>query len=139
MTAPGGSRAAVPAEERSETVRSAFLRGANTYGDLGSSLYAALLRAGADEPDLVTLACNAQAGSQPAFHLLAVVHFLLLRDPDDPLARYFATLTDDPASPDAAFPEFVRYSGSIAIGFSTFSPRGLFRRPMSSAAASCCR
>lgn len=109
MTAQGGSRAADPTDERFETVRAAFLRGAKTYGDLGSSLYAALLTAGADEADLVTLACNAQAGSQPAFHLLAVVHFLLLRNPDDPLARFYATLTDDPASPDDAFPELVRY------------------------------
>jgi hypothetical protein len=96
----------VATSERRETVRSAFLRGARTYGDLGSPLYRALFTASADDPDIVALACHAQKGAQPAFHLLACAHYLLLGQPEDPLARFYATLTDPPAPPELAFPAF---------------------------------
>jgi hypothetical protein len=109
MDAQGGSRTTAATPERVETVRSAFLRGADTYGDLGSPLYRALFTAGADDADLLELASHAQSGAQPAFHVIACVHYLLLGDPDDPLARYYATLTDHPAPPQEAFPHFARY------------------------------
>jgi hypothetical protein len=98
-----------PRGDSQQNVRSAFLRGAATYGELGSPLYAALLAAAADEADIVAIAHHAQRGSQPAFHLLACVHYLLLRDPSASLSRFYATLTDQPAPPGDAFPEFADY------------------------------
>jgi hypothetical protein len=90
-------------------VRAAFLRSARTYGDLGSPLYAALFAGAAEDPEIVAMACHAQAGANPAIHLLVCVHFLLLREPGDPLARFYATLTDAPAPPEQAFSDFARF------------------------------
>jgi hypothetical protein len=100
---------AAPNGEELEAVRSAFARSAKTYGELGSPLYAALFAAAADDHDIVAMASHAQAGANPAIHLLACVHYLLLGDRRDPLARFYATLTDAPAPPDRAFPHFARY------------------------------
>ena len=95
--------------ERLGTVAAAFRAGEQIYRSLGTPLYGALCAGGADDPDIIELASHGQQGAQPV-HLFASVHYLLLRDPGDPLSRYFATLTDDePASPEHAFPEFARY------------------------------
>lgn len=96
-------------QARLASVAGAFRSGAQTYAAMGSPLYAALCAGGADDADIVALAAHAQEGAQPVFHLMASVHYLLLRDPADPLARFFATLTDRPEPPDRAYPEFARY------------------------------
>jgi hypothetical protein len=94
--------------ERLETVAAAFRAVEQIYRSLGAPLYGALCAGGADDPDIIALASHAQQGAQP-IHLFASVHYLLLRDPDDPLSRYFATLTDQPAAPEQAFPDFARF------------------------------
>jgi hypothetical protein len=95
--------------ERLETVRAAFRNGAQSYARIGSPLYSALCAGGENDPEVVQLAAHAMAGSQPVFHLLASVHHLLMGDSSDPLARYFATLTDNPLPPEHAWPDFARY------------------------------
>jgi hypothetical protein len=107
--AQGQSQPVAADSDRLDIIRSAFVRGARTYGDLGSPLYAVLLAAGADDSEVVAMACHAQKGAQPAFHLLACVHFLLLGDPSASLARFYATLTNEPDPPEDAFPEFASY------------------------------
>ncbi|MCB2073546.1 MAG: DUF2332 domain-containing protein [Novosphingobium sp.] len=109
MKTQGSATIAGPGPERLEAVRSAFLSGARTYGDLGSPLYRALCTAGADDEALLEIASHAQQGAQPAFHLLASVHFLLLDDPSQPLARFYATVSDAPAHPDGAFDHFAAF------------------------------
>ena len=94
--------------ERLDTVAAAFRAGEQIYRSLGTPLYGALCAGGADDPDIIELASHGQEGAQPV-HLFASVHYLLLRDSDDPLSRYFATLTDEPASPEQAFPDFARF------------------------------
>jgi hypothetical protein len=97
------------APERLEVVTAAFRNGAQSYARIGSPLYSALCAGGESDPEVVALAAHAMAGSQPVFHLLASVHHLLMGDPSDPLARFFATLTDDPLPPEEAWPDFARY------------------------------
>ncbi len=96
-------------QTRLDTVAAAFRAGAKSYAAMGSPPYAALCAGGADDPAVVELAAHAMAGSQPVFHLMASVHHLLLQDGNDPLAGYFATLTDDPLPPGEAWPHFVRF------------------------------
>jgi hypothetical protein len=92
-----------------ETIAAAFRAGAISYRSFGSPLYAALCAGGAGDAEIAEVACHAQDGSQPVFHLLASVHYLLLCNPNDALGRFFPTLTDKPAPPDEAYPDFARY------------------------------
>ena len=67
-----------------------------------SPLYERLAGAVAADPDLCDLARAAPAG-QPAPNLfLAAVHFLLRDEPAAPAARFYPSLTDAPAAPEAA-------------------------------------
>lgn len=75
----------------------------------GASLYAALLRGAAEDEALLRLTCAAPANHMPPHLLLAVVHFMLLRSPDDPLAKFYGSITDAPAPPGEAFAPFRRY------------------------------
>jgi hypothetical protein len=92
-----------------DVVAAAFRNGAASYARIGSPLYSSLCGAGEGDGEVVSLAAHAMAGSQPVFHLLASVHYLLLQDPNDPLARYFATLTPEPLPVGEAWPDFARY------------------------------
>ena len=74
----------------------------------GAHLYAELCDRIPDDPELVEIVSHALA-SFPGPHLFFAVNFLLLRDPKDPLARYYGNLTDNPARPEQAFPDFARY------------------------------
>lgn len=89
-------------------VAAAFRSNAGMYRDMGSALYGCLFAQAADDPELVELASHGQEGARPV-HLLSAVHDLLLRDPRDPLAAWFATLTSNPAPPETAFPELQRF------------------------------
>lgn len=95
-------------DERMISVAAAFRSNAEMYRDMGTPLYGWLFLRAADDPELVELASHGQEGARPV-HLLSAVHDLLLRDPDDPLARFFATLTQDPAPAEKAFPELQRF------------------------------
>jgi len=91
-----------------ERLVAAFERGAEVYASQGSPLYAALSQAGRDAPEILELASHAMAGAPPV-HLFTAVHYLLLDGRDDPLARFFPTLSDDPTPADQAWPEFRRF------------------------------
>jgi hypothetical protein len=91
-----------------EVVSAAFRASARLYASMGAPLYSALCQASADDPELVALAAHGQESARP-MHLLSAVHYLLLQDPADPLARFFATLTHPPAPPEAAFPDLQRF------------------------------
>src|SRR5688572_6504075 len=91
-----------------DSISAAFRSNAAMYRDMGSPLYGCLFARAADDAELVELASHGQEGARPV-HLLSAVHDLLLRAPGDPLGRFFATLTDDPAPPEEAFPELQRF------------------------------
>ena len=93
-------------EERYASVAAAFRSGAQSYGAFGAPLYSALCLAGAEDREIVELATHAQLGAQPVFHLLTAVHYLILGNPDDPLARYFASLAAEPLPAQEAWPSF---------------------------------
>jgi hypothetical protein len=89
-------------------VAAAYRAAEQIYGGLGSPLYAALCRAGADDPEILALTSHGLEHAGP-IHVFTAVHYLLLGNPSDPLARFFPTLVDDPAPPEQAWPDFARY------------------------------
>ena len=93
-------------EERFASVAAAFRSGAQSYGAFGAALYSALCAGGAEDPAVIELATHAQLGAQPVFHLLTAVHYLVLGSPENPLARYFPTLTAEPLPAREAWPAF---------------------------------
>ena len=96
-------------DEKLASVAAAFRTGAQSYGSFGAALYSALCAAGAQDREIIELATHAQPGAQPVFHLLTAVHYHVLGNPDDPLARYFPTLVQHPLPPDEAWPDFKRF------------------------------
>lgn len=91
-----------------EVVAGAFRASAHVYGQMGTPLYAEFCREGAEDPDMLELADNGMEGAKPS-HLFSAVHYLLLKDPADSLARYFATLAENPLPPQGAYPELARF------------------------------
>lgn len=89
-------------------VAASFRASERIFAGMGAHLFAEFCRHAADDPEMVELAGHAMAGARPA-HLFSAVHYLLLADPSDPLARRFATLTDDPRPPEGSYPEVARY------------------------------
>lgn len=71
-----------------------------------SPLYTALANAIARDQELLALSAHAKRGQPPPNMLFAAVHFLLLGAPDQPLARYYASINPAPAPPEEAFPLF---------------------------------
>jgi hypothetical protein len=75
-------------------------------------LYAALSRGIAERPELAALLRHAPPEQRLPVLLLACVHDLLLREPDQPLARWYGSIDEHPRRPDdpglvAAFADFV--------------------------------
>jgi hypothetical protein len=91
-----------------EAVAGAFRANAELYAGMGVALYAELCRRAAEDPDLLALAAHGQDGARP-MHLFSAAHYLLLQDASDPLARWFATLTPEPAPAAEAFDAFKRF------------------------------
>jgi hypothetical protein len=71
-----------------------------------SPLYAFLSAKIAQDRELLTLALACRPGQPPGNLLLGAVHFLLLQQPDHPLAAYYPSLTPQPLPREAAFPTF---------------------------------
>ena len=63
-------------------------------------LNAALARIIAHRPELHRLLAHAPRAQQLPVLLLATIHFLVLEDPDHPLARWYPNLTERPLDPD---------------------------------------
>jgi hypothetical protein len=91
-----------------DTLAAAFRAGSQLYDRMGATLYSVLCREAAAEPELLALAAHGQDAAAP-MHLFSSVHYLLLRDPSDPLARFFATLVETPAPPKDAIGELKRF------------------------------
>jgi hypothetical protein len=73
-----------------------------------SPLYAALAEQIAQDGDVLALAAEIPEDKMPPNMLLAAVHDLL--PADDPLARFYASRTDQPLPPVEAFPDFRRFA-----------------------------
>lgn len=77
---------------------------------VGAPLYGRLTEAAADDPEVLGLLDAAPADQRRAVLLLAAVHDLVLAEPDLALARWYPSVTPDPADRPAAdpWPEFRR-------------------------------
>jgi hypothetical protein len=64
-----------------------------------SPLYQVLSRTVATDEDLLDLAAEARPGQQPANMLMAAAHLLVLKNPELPFARFFASVRGDDAEP----------------------------------------
>ena len=95
-------------EDLISEVAASFRASVQIYETMATPLYAEFSRHAADDPEMLALAGHGMAGARPT-HLFSAVHYLLLGDPADPLARYFATLVRDPLPPAGAYAEFARY------------------------------
>lgn len=93
-----------------DRVAGAFRASAHIYGEMGTPLYAEFCRGGAEDREVLALADHGMEGAKPS-HLFSAVHYMLLDDPSDPLARHFATLTNDPLPPEGAYPKLARFCG----------------------------
>ena len=72
-----------------------------------SPLYRVLSRAVVADEDLIDLAAEARPGQQPPNMLMAATHLLVLKDPELPFARFFASVRgDDAEPPEGAGAEF---------------------------------
>jgi hypothetical protein len=71
-----------------------------------SPLYERLAAGVAGDAGLLALAAHAGPGQPPPNLLLGAVHYLLLRDADDPLAAFYPSLARDPAPAGEAYPAF---------------------------------
>ena len=74
-------------------------------------LYSILSSSVALDRELLALAAHTRQGQAPTILLFYVVHYLLLRGEKQPLAKFYASLTDNPAPPDDAptvFADFCR-------------------------------
>ena len=103
----GGGNAPASTQEL-EMIAAAFRASEPVYRSMGSPLYAELCIGALADPDILELTRNAEASARPV-HLFTAVHHLLMQAPDDPLSRYFPTLTDQPGPAERAYPEFARY------------------------------
>ena len=77
------------------------------WADGSDPLYAHLARRVAEDPQLLALAEAVPEERQAPNLLLAAVQYLLARDGDTDLARYYQSLVDDPRAPDGdCYPAF---------------------------------
>ena len=91
-----------------ERLAAAWRAGEHIYTAQRSPLYAALSKAGAQDPEILALSAQA-LGAAPPVHLFISAHYLLLGGVEDPLARFFPTLTPNPGAPEEAWPHFRRF------------------------------
>ncbi len=64
-----------------------------------SPLYQVLSRTVAGDDELLDLAAEARPGQRPQNMLMAATHLLVLKDPELPFARFYATVRGDDAEP----------------------------------------
>ncbi|MBU6267503.1 MAG: DUF2332 family protein [Sphingomonadales bacterium] len=91
-----------------DEVAASFRASEVIFTGMGALLFAEFCRHAADDPEMIALGGLAMAGARPA-HLFSAVHYLLLGDPSDPLARHFATLDEAPLAPAGAYPKLARF------------------------------
>lgn len=74
-----------------------------------SPLYSFLAAQIARDKEMLALALACRPGQPPGNLLLGAVQYLLLQQPDDPLAAYYPSLTTTPLPSQEAFPAFKRF------------------------------
>ena len=93
--------------DREALVR-AFSRGDSWFST--SPLYQVLSRTAASDEDLLELAAEVRPGQQPTNMLFAAAHLLVLKRPELPFARFFASVAgDDVEPPEGAGAEFASF------------------------------
>jgi hypothetical protein len=95
-------------DERLLNAAESFRASAENYRNMGATLYQEFCRYAVSDPELLALADGGMDAARPT-HLFSAVHYLLLGDPSDPLARWFATIHADPLPPEGAYPELARF------------------------------
>jgi hypothetical protein len=91
-------------------LKAGFIQFAETvFAGEQAPLYERLSRGVAEDDDLLSLAAETKVGQYPAYILFAAVHYLLLADPSEPLADFYANLREVPSPPDGAFPIFQEF------------------------------
>src|SRR5215208_1690873 len=107
-----------------ETLVRRFARG-DTWFDT-SPLYRVLSRTVAADDNLLTLAAETRPGQQPANMLMAAVHLLVLKNPELPFARFFASVHgDDAEAPEGAAVEFGAFCAQHRDAITPDPPRAL--------------
>lgn len=86
----------------------AFRASEDIFRTMRADLYEEFCRHAVSDPELLSLASGGMGAALPT-HLFSAVHYLLLGDPSDPLARWFATIAADPLPPAGAYPELARF------------------------------
>lgn len=98
-----------------QPVLKSFAYFVNSYARLKSPVYVALMKAALDDADIQAIAEECRAGQPIGNMLLAITHYLALRNPEEPLAAYFPSCTDHPRPLDqdigVAFSQFCRKYG----------------------------
>jgi hypothetical protein len=94
-----GIQSAFDATRQSLIYESSFFR-------VSSPLFSALTRASAADDDIVNLCTATRPGQSAGNLLMCVSHYLLLKSRDSKLGRYYASMTQEPAPAEEAFPAF---------------------------------
>lgn len=89
-------------------IRRAFLAESD-WLRLTSPLYSFHLRASAEDRDLVGLMSTARCGQPVGLLFPIVAHYLILKEPDHPLAQFYLSLTDQPDPPEGSFDLFRKF------------------------------
>jgi hypothetical protein len=100
--------AAILDDPRLQSAAAAFRDSEAIFRTMRAPLYEEFCRHAVSDAELLSLAAGGMDAALPT-HLFSAVHYLLLRDPGDPLARYFATIDDDPLPPAGAYAELARF------------------------------
>lgn len=85
-----------------------FRASAAIYRRMKTPLFEHFTLHAAEDPELLSLADGGMDAALPS-HLFSAVHYLLLGDPSDPLARWFATIDPNPLPPEGSYPELQRF------------------------------
>lgn len=95
----------VDLDAQRDTAKGSFLfeSGALRYS---SPLCAELARHCAEDKEMLELSSAARRGQPIAMFVLLAAQYLLFRSPQEKLARYFPSLTEQPLPPEEAFPVF---------------------------------
>jgi hypothetical protein len=95
-------------DARLQDASAAFRAHEEIFRNMGTPRFEEFSRQAASDPEMLALADGGMDAARPA-HLFSAVHYLLLRDPSDPLARHFATIDAAPLPPEGAYSKLVRY------------------------------
>ncbi|MGE0388356.1 MAG: DUF2332 domain-containing protein [Gammaproteobacteria bacterium] len=112
-----GAARGVAAHFTHASSRENFLYMADSFASFGTPLFAALSRAAADDDALRAIAEHATPGQPIAYLFLCAAQYLLLRNPQEPLAQYFPSTSPGPLPLTQAYPVFrefcLRYADEL--------------------------